>query len=289
MSDGRMPRCERHPDKAAERECAVCAGKYCPFCTTRRPRPDLTYHECPVCAGKGRLAPAQPVASAGGLATDLKGIFEYPVRNNGWMMMLAGVVMFLIIDGILSMGGFLWIFAIPVSVGMTGYIWVFLLRVVSSTAEGHDEIPDWPEFTGLWHFAMQALVLWFLMALCALPAIIVWLAGVHSMPALLGAVALGLCYFPMSMLALAMGGGVGILSPLIIIPSILKVGKGYAVAVAALIGIMLIRALIERVVGGGTMVSSVVLAVVGLYFMMVQARVVGLLYRVYERELGWFS
>ncbi len=79
------------------------------------------------------------------------------------------------------------------------------------------------------------------------------------------------------------------LNPLIVLPAVFKVGSGYVLAVAALVAVLLVRIGVEYVLGGVPLVGGLVMGVVGLYLFVVQARIVGLLFRVYEADLGWFT
>lgn len=281
--------CTRHPDQRASHACETCGGQYCVFCVTRRPRPDVMYHECPVCAGKGKLSPAKVMASASNLAAELKSVFSYPVANGGWMVLLAAGIMGGIMAVVLRVGGMIVpFFAIPIGLAMFGYVWMYLLRVVGASADGEDELPDWPPWNGMSEFIFAALGLFALLVFCALPAGLAFYWGLRDMTTLLVLTVLGMTYFPMAMLALGMGGGWSTVSPLIIIPSIVKVGRGYWIAVAALVGIMFVRMVVQRTVGD-TAVGGLIMSLMGLYFLVAQARVVGLLYRVYGPRLGWFD
>lgn len=285
----RLPDCDRHPDKPGVRTCETCSGRYCEFCTARRQATGLA-HVCPACWVRGRLVETRPAGSASALAGELSGAFSYPLAGGGWVALVAGAVLGGVLSWFIAVGGFFMLFfALAFFLAMVGYVWVWLLRIVSATADGEDSLPDWPDFSGLGGMVVQAAVLFLLLALCGIPIALTWLAGAQSMPALLAALVVGLSCFPMGMLALAMSGSIRALNPLLVVPSIFKVGRGYLVAIGALVVVMLVRLVVERALDGVPLVGGLLLGVASLYFLVVQARVVGLLYRVYERDLGWFD
>lgn len=279
--------CVRHPDKPAERLCEICDDQFCAFCTTR-PSGTMTIQLCPACGADGRLVRSKPRGTTGDLADELRTAFSYPFADGGWMALVAGALMGGIGLFVLRFGIFMLVLVIPLFLAMVGYLWTWLLQIVSSTAYGEDSLPDWPDFTSVRDSALRALVLFLLVLLCLTPAIGAWYLGLRTRPALLGAFLLGCCYFPMGMLTLSMAESLAALNPLIVIPSIFKVGRGYLLAIAALVGVMVVRLLVQTALGHIPLLGAFVLGGASLYFLVVQARIVGLLYRVYERDLGWF-
>ncbi len=279
--------CTRHPDRPGERFCEICEGTFCRFCTTR-PSGTKSIQLCPTCEADGRLVWARQSGTVGDLADELRSAFRYPVANGGWMTLLVGAIFGAITMFVLRFGIFMLVLVVPLFFAVVGYFWTWLLRVVSATAEGEDTLPEWPEYRGTRDSALGAIVMLTLVAMCGLPAVAVWYAGIHSRPALLAAVLFGCTYFPMGMLALAMTPRFAALNPLIIIPSIFKVGRGYLLAIAALVAVMVVRLVVQKVLGAFPAVGALLVTTASLYFLVVQARVVGLLYRVYEDDLGWF-
>ncbi len=258
------------------------------FCTTR-PSGTKTIELCPACGPAGRLVRTKARGSVGGLVDELKTAFAYPFVDGGWVALVAGALLGGLAMFVLRFGMFMIYLVVPLFLAIVGYVWTWLLQVVAATADGEDTLPEWPGFTSIGDSALRALVLFLLAAMCTVPAVVVWATGFHSTTLLLAALLVGCAYFPMGMLALAMTESVAALNPLIVVPSIFRVGRGYLLAIAALVGVMVVRLGVEKVLAGFPIVSGLLLGAASLYFLVVQARVVGLLFRVYERDLGWFD
>jgi glucan phosphoethanolaminetransferase (alkaline phosphatase superfamily) len=105
------------------------------------------------------------------------------------------------------------------------------------------------------------------------------------------AIVFGCAYFPMAFMAVAMFDSIGAVNPLLIIPAILKIPLEYLFTVALLAVILLVRWLCKTFLPGilpVPLLPSVLSSFLGLYFLTVEVRILGLLYWTKRRELGWF-
>ncbi len=97
----------------------------------------------------------------------------------------------------------------------------------------------------------------------------------------------------MAFLAVAMFDSLAAVNPLLIIPSILKIPKEYAMAMGLFLVIMLLRWLSQSVLPQWLGIPYILPAIlgnfVGLYLFAVEARLLGLLYFAKKAELGWFG
>jgi hypothetical protein len=237
------------------------------------------------------------------------GAFLYPLRKDGVLLLIAGTIFLSIINAlkffaryaavkgiglgsVISLAFFLLLTALGV-----GYVNSYLRRVVTSTAMGEQASPDWPDLSDFVAdivsplFQLGATVL-----VSLLPAIIagILVPGPEAVreTAVWVACGLGAIYFPMAFLAVAMFDTVAAVNPLLVAPSIAKIPGHYMLTVV-LFGTVL------AVMGAGDyylpktiavpIVPSVISTVVGLYLLIVQARVVGLLYLANKERLGWFG
>ncbi len=249
--------CVRHPGQPGERTCRTCGGAYCVYCTTQRSGRGGTIQVCPECRGKGRLEATKASGSAGELAGELAAVWSYPVADQGWVSLLAGTVVGTILTTILKFGGFIMlIYSAPLALGLVGFVWLWLLRVVSWTAEGNDTLPEWPDFTSLWPLAANAFGLFLLLGMCLLPAVAAATLGVGGGWVLTGSGRRGRGDVPMGVVARAMGGGLAGLGVTIVLPSILLVGRGYLVAIGALVAIMVVRLVVQRLLGEASIVGG---------------------------------
>jgi hypothetical protein len=102
--------------------------------------------------------------------------------------------------------------------------------------------------------------------------------------ALLG---LGVVYFPMAILAVVILGYTGALSPHIVLPAIFRGGWIYWLGVMLLLLLYFIGAVVEDIFSGQIIIGHLIMAVVGSYTLMTNARILGVVYRERQEELGW--
>ncbi len=102
-----------------------------------------------------------------------------------------------------------------------------------------------------------------------------------------GLLGLGVVYFPMAMLAVVVLGYTGALSPLIVIPAIFRGGWLYWVGVLMLCVLYVGGSVIDKYLSGSLIIGTLVMSVVGSYTLMTNARILGVVYRERQDELGW--
>jgi len=107
---------------------------------------------------------------------------------------------------------------------------------------------------------------------------------------LLPLIFLGLFYFPMAVLAVAMHDSVTALNPIFVLHSIFKIPGPYVTACLVLGVVVGVDLAAESMLGVVTVpiIPGVLIGFVSLYFLIVEARILGLLYFVYRDRLQWF-
>ncbi|HEV2207481.1 MAG TPA: FHA domain-containing protein [Verrucomicrobiae bacterium] len=250
--------------------------------------------------------PAQPERS---FMARVGGAFLYPLKKDGALVLLTGTIFLSMIKA----GAFFARFGAVKGIGLgsaicmaflllmtgfgAGYLTSYLRRVVTGTAMGEQMAPDWPDLSD---FAADILAPLFQLAATMLvslvPAIVVAMgvqgAGRWGPAAILVACGAGVIYFPMAFLAAAMFDSVAALNPLLVVPSIAKIPGQYLLTVAVFGAVLAAKWLGDDFLPQAIsvpVVPSVISTFVGLYLLMVEARVLGLLYRVNKEELGWFG
>lgn len=214
---------------------------------------------------------------------------SYPVRSGGWVMLLIGAVFSVIVD-------FLQMFplvGLVVAVFGAGFFAGFYLDVVGSTVIGRDAVPDWPEVTEVVDDILLPLLRVIGLVLISFaPAGGVLFAGQERVGDWFwwifgGAVAAGVAYFPMAVLgSVAYGNLFGAL-PHVVLPAIVRTLPGYALAVSGLTLAVAVTTTAEKFGASIPFVGWFVAAVVALYALMMQARLIGLIHREKAEELGW--
>jgi len=219
----------------------------------------------------------------------IPGAFVFPFRRNGLILLSSGAVFFVIIN---LMSGAIGIVGTGVGAICSGYIFSFLKRIVTGTALGEEEMPDWPDYegwmeSGLSPFAQMAAV--FLVCLGPGWCYTRFVSGYQEWLATTLWIG-GLAYMPMALLAVAIYDNILALNPALVLLSILRVPLEYAAACLSLA--VLALGLITAVLWLHGNVDVPVLAPIVaefllLYAMTVLMRVAGLLFYARKDRLNW--
>jgi pSer/pThr/pTyr-binding forkhead associated (FHA) protein len=284
--------CALHSSSPAVYTCTKCGRDLCVDCTRLAKIGAKDVPFCKSCGGKcarfghgGRPQPQAPATFGQMLSKS----FAYPFKGNGLILLVTGTIFFGFLDVLtssrLSMargGGILLI------VITYGYLFAYMQKVVCASAEGDPEPPTWPEVTDMYQDIIQPFFL-FLSTLLAsfLPGFILSLTQPLAGTLLLF---LGAIYFPMAVLAVAMADSIGGLNPLIVISAILKVPAQYIVAVIVCGILLVVRGILPSVVDslGIPILPKFLLAFFGLLLIMIEMRILGVLYFTNKRKFGWF-
>jgi hypothetical protein len=212
----------------------------------------------------------------------------YPIRFGGWAMIVTGAVLSVVLD---------FLQAVPVA-GMAigafafGFFCGFYLSIVSTTIAGDDGVPDWPDVTDFIDDIGWPLVRVVGLGIISFVPVIVVINLVpeHSsaFPWAVGAaVAAGCFYFPMALLGSTVCGNLYGALPHIVLPGIFRALPGYLLAVPALVIAFVAGFAAEVYSSRIPYVGWFVASAVAIYSMMIQARLIGLIYRRKREVLGW--
>jgi hypothetical protein len=304
VDPGRKTICKFHPKALARWMCQQCSQLYCDMCVAPRPTPEGTGHFCRSCGGV--CVPVQARVEInpleqGNFFTHLPGAFTYPFKRGGGFLLLCATLFLAFIDALryVPIGGIIIFIAWGMTVMYYGYLYSYLQNVIHTTAHGDEHEPSLPDITDIG----QDLVAPFLQLVCtvilcfgATLVCMVWALWFEGGPTgVVMAVAAGLfgCfYFPMAFLTVAMFDTVGGINPMVVLPAIFKFPLQYLVAFVLLTagvcfylyGLKGLPELIPipilpRLIGG----------FIFLYLLTVMSRILGLLYYLNRRKLGWFN
>ena len=292
--------CKFHRHEPATFRCPQCQRAFCDLCVSHR-QGRYFCRACSVeCSPVERVqAQAAPEASFFALAC---GAFRYPLKGDGIILLVCGGSLFLMIDGATFLARFAFIYGLMALIFLTvfgtGYLTRYLQYVVTNSARGDDEMPDWPDlsdfsgevtspffqFLGLVAFSFAPAILLTIFATATEGG--AWLGWATTASIFIGAV-----YFPMAFAAVAMYDSLGALNPLLIVPSILKIPKEYALTIVLFAVVLTLRWLAVRILPDVLGVSYILPAIIsnffGLYLLVVLTRILGLLCRLKKDELGW--
>jgi len=238
--------------------------------------------------------PGTPIEPEG-FFTRLPFALVYPFRGRGKYMIIAGAVFFAVVS-ILSLLPFVG-FVVGVIVG--AYVLAYMLKVAAESAAGEEDPPDWPDLTNLWDDLVRPLFLVMsVLVISALPLLVCLIDWLREFPygdpiepwVVWACAAWGVLYFPMGFLAVAMFSTGDGLNPILVIKSIAKVLLPYLVVVVLLAGCVLAEVFAQsHFVLPLPFLAPAMAGAFSLYFLMVEMRILGLIYHCYSRRLGWFE
>lgn len=174
-----------------------------------------------------------------------------------------------------------------------GYFAAYMLKVIESSAHGQKQLPAYPDFTDWWDDILRPLfrVLSAGFAAfgvpCGIAALLVLRAGANPMTLVFAAGA-GLLYFPMALVAVSVRRTFFAASPHIVLRMIVAAPLEYALACALVATLIVVRV-------GFHLTLSVMFPIVGFivgdfvafYLLLVELRVLGLIYHVSRSRLDW--
>jgi hypothetical protein len=237
--------------------------------------------------------------------SQLAGAFSYPFKGNGPWLIIGWAVFMLAMDFaryICRSAGVLGFMGLGmISLFITGYLCAYMLKVVLSSAAGEDEPPDWPNFGNWWDdIAHPILLVAGTIAVCFLPAIAclfhnLWMefrgGAVREGPGsvLLLLLGVGSFFLPMGMLGVAMHDSFRGLNPLLMLRSIARVPGPYMVAWVFMLFAAALRQALSAHPPRIFIISTLLQGPLGLYFLIVEMRIIGLIYSANSRRLDWFD
>jgi hypothetical protein len=292
--------CWNHPQTPAVYECIRCPGSFCSECAPERGRAGhVALRFCPACG-----AVCQPAGTRGQVAPPEKTFFQhipdafqYPFRGDGWALLLGAAIFFAILDAaarfISALGLYLFsIFALLASLIALGYLVACIQKVVTSSAQGEETLPSWPDVSnGFDDIVVPFLQFLGVLAFCFAPALLLSTLMDDSLQWLvIPLFLLGLSYFPMALLAVLTLDTVGALHPKLILTSIFRIPLLYLSA-CILLFILLATGFFVSQFAGSIPIPILPLFIshfIFLYFLVVQMRVLGIMYYSNRDRLGWF-
>ncbi|MDQ6630484.1 MAG: FHA domain-containing protein [Verrucomicrobiota bacterium] len=220
--------------------------------------------------------------------------FVYPLKRDGLILLICGTVLFLILDFFQTFGHFFMVGWLIVSVFSFGYIAAYMQKIISSSAQGEEDLPGWPELSNYWDDILHpALLLVGSFAVSFGPAMAFWIFVDWELSTKLmvglSLATFGCLFLPMALVAVSMYESLFALNPLLIIPSILRIPREYFTAclMLGLVAGMRIAStwLMEKV--AIPILPTVIVSFLSLYFVTLEMRILGVLYYTKQDDLSW--
>ncbi|MEP4079634.1 hypothetical protein [Haloferula sp.] len=218
--------------------------------------------------------------------TIIEDIMGYAVRGGGKYILLICTVL----SGISAIAGFAPGFGWVAQWLLFGYFCALYFKVIETSATGSDEAPEFPEISSLFEDVVQpAFKVIAISAVCFGPAYVYEMVSGNGEVAMItmGLKAFGYTYFPMAMMAVVCLGYLGAMSPHIVVPSILRAGGLYWLAVFLLGMLGLAEDFIAAQLSEMPLLFFVVMTLVGAYLLLTNGRILGIIYRERREEMNW--
>jgi hypothetical protein len=291
--------CKFHPKSPARFLCRKCNRCFCDLCVTSRNAGAKIIKTCRSCGVE--CVPVQfQAAPSKGFYASLLGAFAYPFKGAGVIILICATVAYSALKFV--RGG---LFGIFISIGVVGGIFLFMQNIIHTTTSDENEDIGFPDFSGTFGAALQLAVI-FLASFWLLTGLTVAKFFDVDIPveALIASRILGLIYFPMALLAVAMKDSPLAANPLVVLPAMLKAPVEYGITVLFLLAVYAVGVVGEMwssSAGHSMMFTKnmstffedagieCALALVRVYLLCVTMRLLGLFYNASKEKLGWFS
>lgn len=226
--------------------------------------------------------------------------FKYALRGDGRLLLILGGIFFGLLYGFRDFTGwimkesrminpvFIAAYLIATVLG-TGYYFACLQGIIQSSANGEDEMPNWPEVSTFWDEIFLPFFRFSLVFILSLgPGLVIQSAGFTA--AGFAIMLLGFFALPMTLLSVAMSESIGGLNPIIVFSGIARIPGQYVVTCLVILTLLIFAGLLRFALEltGILFVPGFLAGFVELYASCTAARILGCLYYANRRVLGWF-
>jgi hypothetical protein len=219
------------------------------------------------------------------------GAFAYPLMPGAVPLLVIGALFFWVI-GFLGRLPYGWLFGIFGA----GYLAATMMKIVNHTANGRDDMPAWPGIADGWNGILRpSLILTLAGLLSFLPVAVAafahWRFGIAHPAAYIVLGLLAFLSIPMSVLSVSLHDGLSGANPVTIWTAVFRTFPAYLLLLFTLAGIAVSQAVMQSGLAliPWRFAASLLNGLIGFYFLIVQMRLLGLLFRSYEHRLGWFD
>jgi hypothetical protein len=236
----------------------------------------------------------------------LPGVIAFPFRGNNIVMLVMGSLFFGILTFFFRMSS---IATGAVGAVGGGFLTEYLMSIIIATADGSDDLPDWPDFSvgAVCSAALKFFLAWFLPVL---PGVLFYfflirtgcggffedVALILAAPTFNGVLFIllvfsGIFIIPAGTAAISMGTSFAHsllqLNPLFLFSVIARAPIAYCVVCAFVFGVNFLNVTVMVIctIIGGAWIGSVIMVPFSLYFMFVIMRMLGLYWRFAGKQL----
>ena len=209
-------------------------------------------------------------------------ILTFPFRGVGKYMLVIGGVLSLI----LWLGASVPFLGLVIAVGASGYFAAYYFDIVNSTASGKNEACDWPDFRDFWSDLVGPWLCMLSALVCSFAPLLV-IGFFLEPPGILKAALLviGFAHLPMALLSVAVFRTMRAALWSNTIPAIKRCLPQYGVLLVIFGLLTIANVLVRKAISSVPVAGWFVSFFLGMYALMVSARLIGLFYRDNSRIL----
>ncbi len=218
----------------------------------------------------------------------LPDVFAYPFKSWGIITLVAGSIFITIT---LFFAAFAFLFGIIGYVFVGGLLSYYMMKIVFHSAEGEIDLPGW-DVEDWWDDIACPIFQLILVTLVAYAPLFIYLVisiftGGPSLFIVIPLLIFGTLFQPMGILSMSLHHSFASLNPAILIPAILKMPLDYAIACGMLFLIFILKAFFNYLLVIpfiGPFIDNFIM----IYLLVVEMRILGLMYYANRHKLGWF-
>ena len=198
----------------------------------------------------------------------------YPLARQGLFIVIGGAVLFTLLD---LLAAWSWMFGVVAIAMSLGYAIAYYSRIVASSSNGDDALPDWQEYANFWEDILYPIGrVAFVAVMSMAPAGVLYAAGEREL-LWIAAVGTLLFYTPLAWMAVSLYDSVWAANPVRVARYLFT--SPLQAAVASAIFCATVTASVGlRYAFSGSIAGMFVGYLGGLYLMFVAMRVLGLFY-----------
>jgi hypothetical protein len=209
---------------------------------------------------------------------------QYPFCRSGWIIIIAGAAFFTIARMFTGFIG---------GVAISGYLLAFYMDIISTSAAGEDQCPEWPGFSSFLDDILNPYTRgMFALFVSILPALVLGFMGVdQSSPPLFVACGVAVIwsafYYPLAIIGTVVFGNIGGALPHRVLPALARTFPSSLLP--GVMNVLLIGVLIANSLAASHIpfVGKFYDYATYIFCMTIQGRFLGLFYRREQGKLGW--
>jgi predicted Zn finger-like uncharacterized protein len=236
----------------------------------------------------GYLVPEKETIEERPFLEYLPDVFAYPFKSWGIITLVAGSIFITIT---LFFAAYAFWFGIIGYVFVGGLLSYYMMKIVFHSAEGELDLPGW-DVEDWWDDIVCPVFQLILVTVVAYAPLFLYLiisifTGGPSLIIVIPLLIFGTVFQPMGILSMSLHHSFASLNPAILIPAIFKIPLDYAVACGMLFLIFILKAFFTYLLVipfVGPFIDNFVM----IYLLVVEMRILGLMYYANKDKLGWF-